>query len=103
MPLSDVAALGQLDRVKRRTRFMTATDCFCLSILAGPTVALALSFRQKEKLMALGEYLLCSVQRRHLVAIGCAGKVSTGAGMFSPQPLHGITKPHVGGGPWNMK
>ena len=52
---------------------------------------------------ALTAYLLCSAQRGHLAAIGCAGRVSTGAGMFSPQPLHRITKPRVGGGPWNMK
>jgi hypothetical protein len=35
-----------------------------------------------------GRYRRCSWQSGHLAAIGCDGIVSTGAGIFSPQPLH---------------
>ena len=39
-----------------------------------------------------GWYLLCSAQRGHFAAMGWPGRVSTGAGLSPPQPLHRITK-----------
>jgi hypothetical protein len=46
-----------------------------------------------------GKYRLCSPHSKHLAAIGCAGIVSTGAGMFSPHLLQRMTMLRTGGGP----
>ena len=67
-----MSPLGQLDRAKGRTRFTTATDCFCLSILAGSKLwRWRYRVDQKEKLMALGEYPVVSLAQArdlHLAA-----------------------------------
>jgi hypothetical protein len=50
-----------------------------------------------------GRYRLCAPQSGHLAAMGWAGTDSTGAGMFSQQPLHWTTTRFVLSGPGNME